>query len=105
MKAEERKSGLRMEWRLSRSRITSNVRRACAHPALPSPFSSNLIINYTNKIAIPSHHPGPHFPCLSSLSILIVMFDQIRQLIYSDKIFEHPVLGKVSCGAFSDTLK
>jgi hypothetical protein len=33
------------------------------------------------------------------------MFDQIRQLVYSDKIFEHAVLGKVSCGAFSDTLK
>lgn len=33
------------------------------------------------------------------------MFDQFRQLVYSDKIFEHPVLGKVSCGAFADTLK
>ena len=32
------------------------------------------------------------------------MFDQMRQLVYSDKIFEHAVLGKVSCGAFSDTL-
>lgn len=109
LKAEERKSGLRMVWRLSRSRITSSVRKACEQPALPSPFSSNLIINYTNKIAILSHLPlpllYPHFPCLSKLSILIVMFDQIRQLVYSDKIFDHPILGKVSCGAFSDTLK
>jgi hypothetical protein len=32
------------------------------------------------------------------------MFDHIRQLVYSDKIFDNPVLGKVSCGAFSDTL-
>jgi hypothetical protein len=32
------------------------------------------------------------------------MFDFLRELVYSDKIFEHPVLGKISCGAFSDTL-
>lgn len=38
-------------------------------------------------------------------NILIVMFDQLRQLVYSDKIFEHKVLGKVSCAAFADTLK
>lgn len=33
------------------------------------------------------------------------MFDHIRTLLYSDKIFDNPVLGKVSCGAFSDSLK
>lgn len=33
------------------------------------------------------------------------MFDHIRTLLYSDKIFDNAVLGKVSCGAFSDSLK
>ena len=33
------------------------------------------------------------------------MLDFIRSLAYSDKIFDNPVLGKVSCGAFSDSLK
>jgi hypothetical protein len=32
------------------------------------------------------------------------MFDYIRELVYSDKIFENKVLGKVSCGAFNDSL-
>ncbi len=32
------------------------------------------------------------------------MIDQLWTLVYSDKIFDSPVLGKVSCGAFSDTL-
>jgi len=32
------------------------------------------------------------------------MFDYIRELFYSDKIFENKVLGKVSCGAFNDSL-
>lgn len=32
------------------------------------------------------------------------MIDHLRTLVYSDKIFDNPVLGKVSCGAFSDTL-
>jgi len=32
------------------------------------------------------------------------MFDYLRELVYSDKIFENKVLGKVSCGAFNDSL-
>ena len=32
------------------------------------------------------------------------MKDFIRDLVYSDKIFDNPVLGKVSCGSFSETL-
>lgn len=31
------------------------------------------------------------------------MFDYFRVLVYSDKIFDNAVLGKVSCGAFSET--
>ena len=32
------------------------------------------------------------------------MRDFLRDLVYSDKIFDNPVLGKVSCGAFNETL-
>jgi len=31
------------------------------------------------------------------------MREYIREIVYSDKIFENPVLGKVSCGAFNET--
>jgi hypothetical protein len=31
------------------------------------------------------------------------MFDYMREMVYADKIFDNPVLGKISCGAFSET--
>jgi hypothetical protein len=31
------------------------------------------------------------------------MREYIRELVYSDKIFDNPVLGKVSCGSFNET--
>ena len=36
---------------------------------------------------------------------IVVMLEYFQELIYSDKVFENKVLGKVSCAAFSETLK
>ena len=33
------------------------------------------------------------------------MFEYFREILYSDKVFENKVLGKVSCAAFGETLR
>ncbi len=41
---------------------------------------------------------------LSAIFLHNIMFDYLRELTYADKILENSVLGKISCGAFNDTL-
>ena len=36
---------------------------------------------------------------------IVRMLDLLQEFVYSDKIFENNVLGKVSCASFSDTLR